>query len=95
MTETKHTPVVDRSIHGSGRQKIYRFPNNLGASVVQHEHSYGASQGLWELAVIKFHSDSNMDWRIEYDTPITDDVIGYLNETGIDSLLGEIAELKA
>jgi hypothetical protein len=95
MTETKHTPIVDRSIHGSGRQKIYRFPNNLGASAVKHQHSYGYSKGLWELAVIKFHSADDLDWSIAYDTPVTDDVIGWLAEQEIETLLNQIADLTA
>lgn len=29
-----------------GIQNIYRFPNNYGASVVQHDYGYGGKDGF-------------------------------------------------
>ncbi len=40
-----------------GAQYIFRFPNNYGASVVKHLGSYGSSEDLWELAVLRFEGD--------------------------------------
>jgi len=79
---------------GNGTHKIYRFPNNFGASVVQFDGSYGGNKGLWELAVIKFNSESNEDFDLRYDTHITDDVIGYLTPDRVDELLEEIQALE-
>jgi hypothetical protein len=92
MNATKHTPIVERTLH-KGAQKVYRFGNSYGASVVRHEYSYGSEHGKWELAVIKFGSDDNDDWSLTYETPIAEDVIGYLDESEVNGLLGHIAAL--
>ena len=69
-------------------QVIYKFPNGYGASVVQHEYSYGGKDGLFELAVL----DSN--GNMIYDTPITDDVIGYLVKGSVKHYLTMIKKLN-
>jgi len=74
-----------------GIQAIVKFENNYGASVVKHDYSYGGKQGLYELAVIKY--DENGDWNICYDTPITDDVLGYLTEDNVTNYLTQIEQL--
>lgn len=86
-----HTPITERELNG-GTQQVYRFPNGLGASVVQHNYSYGGNRGLWELAVIKFDAD---DWEITHDTEITSDVLGYLERSEVESYLDQIAALEA
>ena len=71
-----------------GIQKIYKFDNGYGASVIRHEFSYGHEDGLWELAVLHFSDDD--DWNIDYSTPITDDVLGYLSDEDVERTLKEI-----
>jgi hypothetical protein len=71
---------------GQGVQARIYFDNGYGASVVRSEHTYGGSDGLYELAVLK-------NGNITYDTPITDDVIGYLTEEGVTEYLQKIQEL--
>lgn len=71
------------------------FPNGYGVSVVRFttpfgSGSYGSEEGLYELAVLQ-GVDEN--WNICYDTPITDDVLGYLTEEQVDSLLKEVEKL--
>ncbi|HAA8292754.1 TPA_asm: hypothetical protein GHP91_04275 [Listeria monocytogenes] len=66
-------------------QKVYKFPNNYGASVVSGPYTYGI-----ELAVILF---DNEDWHIVYDTPITNDILGYLNEVSLKRALKDIYDL--
>lgn len=70
-----------------GRQAIVQFSNGYGASIVQTPYSYGGNNGLYELAV--FGKDGN----ITYDTPITNDVLGYLTEEDVSETLKKIKEL--
>lgn len=81
---------LERSING-GSQVIHKFDNDFGASVVQHNFSYGSEDGLSELAVLKFNGD---EWDLTYDTEITDDVIGYLTEDDVKELLIRIEKLE-
>ena len=67
-----------------GIQCRIQFENGFGASVIRHEHTYGGKDGLYELAVL------DSEGEITYDTPVTDDVVGYLNEEGVTELLKEI-----
>ena len=46
--------------------------------------SYGANQGLWEVAI--FDGDGNP-------TLITDNEIEYLNDPEVDNILGQIASM--
>lgn len=89
-----------------GTQRLYRFENNFGASVVRHSGSYGGNDGLYELAVIIWDPKANVTlvktdrynritgWTICYSTPITDDVIGYLEEDQVNTVLSFIEKLN-
>ena len=63
------------------------FDNGYGASVVKHEFSYGGDKGLYELAVL------GKDGELTYDTPITNDVIGYLREIDVTDVMVKIQQL--
>jgi hypothetical protein len=63
-----------------------KFDNGYDASVVQSPYSYGGDKGLYELAIFK-------DDQICYDTPITDDVIGYLREQDVTEVMEKIQQL--
>lgn len=63
------------------------FDNGYGASVVKTPYTYGGRDGLYELAVL----DSNGD--LTYDTPVTNDVEGYLSEEDVTELLQKIESL--
>lgn len=89
-----------------GTQRLYRFENNFGASVIRHSGSYGGNDGLYELAVIIWDPKANITlvetdlysritgWTICYSTPITDDVIGYLEEDRVNTILSFIEKLN-
>ena len=72
---------------GMGQQCIVQFSNGYGASIVQGPHTYGGSDGLYELAVF------GKDGSISYDTPVTSDVEGYLTEDMVTGLLEQIQKL--
>ena len=95
MTNKEKTTLNDYLVEAGalngGAQRLFRFPNGLGASVVQHAYSYGGSDGLWEVAVIKW---GEAGFRLTYDTPITDDVLGYLTDEEVDETLILIMELE-
>lgn len=67
-------------------QKIYEFDNGYGASVVCNFGTYGAKDGLFEVAVLKGDD-------ICYDTPITNDVVGWLDFAGVADILEKIKAL--
>lgn len=87
-----HKPFKTEITHG-GTQDLYRFDNGYGASVIRHSFSYGGDRGLFELAVIKFYK--NGEWHLTYETPITDDVIGYLSDQDVQELLDRIQQLES
>ncbi len=63
------------------------FDNGYGASVVKGEHTYGGKDGLYELGVL------GKDGKLTYDTPVTEDVEGYLTEEGVTEFLKQIQSL--
>ena len=80
---------------GSGDHYKFKFANGYGASVVRFQldggfgGSYGADSGRWELAVL------GPGGHLDYDTPITDDVIGWLSEDEVSQTLARIAALAS
>lgn len=91
--------ILEREVNG-GTQELYRFDNNYGASVVRggttiFGGTYGAEEGLWELAVIKFKGPGDLEWSLTYDTEITDDVLGSLTREDITNTLEKIENIKA
>lgn len=86
----RETNLVGKSVTSDELQYIYKFDNNYGASIVRHYFSYGHEKGLFELAVMDFKTGYG---RICYDTPITDDVIGFLTVEQCNDLLEKIEKL--
>jgi len=99
---TESTKIDEPSLEqehpvGEGIQKIWRFKNGYGASVVRFKigeiyGSYTSNEKEWELAVIKFNKKG--DWDITYKTEITDDVIGHLTDDEVEKLLRRIKSLQ-
>jgi len=79
----------------SGIQAKHFFPNGYGVSVVRFttpfgSGSYGAEEGLYELAVLKGTEEK---WELCYDTWITSDVLGHQTVEEVEVLLYEIENL--
>lgn len=70
-----------------GIQYLFKFKNNLGASVIKSYHSFGADKDLWELALIKWN-DNKFNLMLDYD------VIGYLTDSNIRKILNNIKKGK-
>lgn len=92
MTETsklkeKMPPEEFNSRTLGGVQLKYKFANGYGASVISGAYTYGGEMGLLELAVL------GPDGRLCYDTPITEDVIGYLDAEKAIEILKQIEAL--
>lgn len=83
-------PTIDDGIYPSGTHWVFHFKNHFGASVIKHYGSYGFDDDLFELAVIK---KVIKHWELCYDTPITNDVIGYLTNEEVLEYLKKIKEL--
>jgi len=88
MSETRTFEPYLTRLYNGGEQRRYRFPNGYEASVVQGPYTYGGPQGLLELPVM-------VDGHCYYETPITDNVLGYLTEADVQRTLAEIAALPA
>lgn len=85
-------PTESKELNG-GQQRTYRFDNGYGASVICNQYSYGHEAGLFELGVLKY--DDKGGSELNYDTPITDDVIGWLDEDAVQRHLQLIQALPA
>lgn len=72
---------------GYGIRAFIKFDNGYSSSVIRTKGSYGGASGLYELAVLDQYGD------MVYNTPITDDVLGYLNEDDVTKALKQIQEL--
>ena len=64
-----------------------KFDNGYEVSVVKSPHTYGGDKGLYELAVL----DENGD--LTYDTPITEDVIGWLRPEDVTDVMLKVQQL--
>ncbi|EPY2525789.1 hypothetical protein ACXA0J_000303 [Listeria monocytogenes] len=85
IEEFKEYAINNKNENFFNEQILHKFPNNYGASVVSGPFTYGL-----ELAVIYF---SNKNWDIDYDTPITNDVLGHLNKESLKQALEDIYNL--
>jgi hypothetical protein len=89
MTDTatkfgNHTPTKVGSPARRGTHWTFEFPNGYGGSVI--DDGYGNEEGLYELAVLH-------NGHLTYDTPITDDVLGWLTAGEVAETLDRIAAL--
>ena len=74
--------------HPDGVHAECTFANGYGASVICTPYSYGGDIGLYELAVLR-------DGHLDYSTPITDNVLGWLTKGAVTRALRAIEALPA
>jgi hypothetical protein len=71
----------------SGVRSRMTFENGYGVSVISHTYSYGGKDGLFEIAVL------DKKGEITYKTPVTNDVIGYLNPEEVTEIMKQVQSL--
>ena len=86
MKTFKDLEFVPHAAGMGGVMSRISFDNGYGASVVKTPYTYGGDKGLYELAVIR-------NDELCYDTPITNDVIGYLRPEDVTDVLAKIQQL--
>lgn len=69
------------------RQWLIGFKNGYEASVISGKYTYTDKEHPYELAVLK-------NGELCYDTPITNDVIGYLTAGEVGEILEKIEALQ-
>ena len=72
---------------GCGEQAKVEFENGYSASILFGDKFYSNGIDTYELAVL--HKGS-----ITYDTPITDDVLGWLTKDEVTEALEQIEKLR-
>jgi hypothetical protein len=95
--------IVESSEDKLSLRVVYRFPNGYGADIARakspipflgREYLTYTDKDTWELAVIRFNSEDNTDYVLVYNTPITDDVLGYLPDNEVNEILSQIEKLS-
>lgn len=81
-----HRGFIGCKLFHGGRHWEFEFDNGYGASVINGGIAYCNEFQPYELAVLK-HGE------LCYDTPITDDVIGFLTSNEVYDLLDRIEQL--
>ena len=80
------------------RQAIYFFENGYGISIINIKNhdgtflSYTKTKTEYEIAVLQKRENGSSS--ITYETPITDNVIGYLKIEGVYKIMEEVEKLK-
>jgi hypothetical protein len=92
FSDLKFEPHLNYPDTGIGARHF--FDNGYGVSVVRFTTefggSYGANEGLYEVAIIKGDEEN---WHITYETYIASDVIGWQSEVEVECLLYEVENL--
>jgi hypothetical protein len=81
---------------GQGLQGKIFFDNGYGVSVVRFKigerySSYTNNEDEWELAVL---FGNEKEWELTYNTPITNDVIGWLSSEDVTEIMRKVQGLN-
>lgn len=72
-------------------RKKFKFDNGYGLSVVCNTGSYGNNEGFFEAAILDYSQD--VDGKITYNTPVAEDVIGWLDFSDVADLIEKVKAL--
>jgi hypothetical protein len=78
----------------TGESSHHIFDNHYGVSVIRGPYTYGGRQGLYELAVIYMAPNAEYS-DLVYDTPVTNDVEGYLTPEDVTRLMKRVSKLPS
>lgn len=70
----------------NGDQAIIHFDNGYGVSVLVGNEFYSNGIDTYEVAILK-------DGNITYETPITNDVLGYLSKKEVTKVMKQVQQL--
>lgn len=87
--DVKISDLVFEAHHSAsfgGQAAKHTFPNGYTASVITGGHRYSNNEEPYEIAVMQ-------GGDLCYDTPVTEDVLGYLTEEAANDILQQIANL--
>lgn len=74
---------------GGKHAKIF-FENGYGVSILFGDMFYSNGVNTYEVAIIKGNED---DWDFAFDTPIADDVLGYLSMNEVQEVIKRVENL--
>ncbi|QLH74060.1 MAG: hypothetical protein HPY73_00390 [Methanomassiliicoccales archaeon] len=81
-------------MEGNRIHKIYRFPNDYGASVVNNPEGLHLFSGAFRMYVLRYTSPPPENcWEIADDTPITDGTLELKDWGEVESVLKRIMAL--
>ena len=76
--------------NGQGVQAVATFNNGFEVSVIRTMFSYGGKSGLFEVAII-----DKATGKVNSNTDITDDVLGWQDEKDIDKILAAVPQMNS
>lgn len=85
--EACNLPASIRKEWMEAKHAVMRFDNGYGISVVKGNMFYSNGIDTHEVGILK-------EGVLCYDTPITDDVIGYVNADEVSNIMKQIQELE-
>lgn len=85
--EACNLPASIRKEWMEAKHAVMRFDNGYGISVVKGNMFHSNGIDTYEVGILK-------EGVLCYDTPITDDVIAYVNADEVSNIMKQIQELK-
>lgn len=88
MMTFRNLSFAPHQVDPNGVHARMNFENGYGVSVIQTRFSYGGDEGLYEMAVLKGKDICD-------DTPVANDVLGYLTKEDVTEKMMLVQELPS